>query len=238
MAWLLGKGQAEGPGLHTLPHQGAHLFDLLGAGLAALALVAHDIVAHRAVANQHAYIHSEALVDGVHVFAHGLPSHIHRLKGLHGNGFDVGEELLDALFAALAHRSQAERAVADDYGSRAVVAGEAAQRIPGHLGIVVAVRIDKSGSHHQTVRIDGALGRAAQLADLGDLAVANADVGAEGWRARSINHPTVLNQEIKAHLRLLLWRQCNSLELPQWERPPFYLFFLVPPSKHSLCHSV
>ena len=44
----------------------------------ALAVIAHDIVAQRRVADQRAGIHAQALVQLVHVLPHGLPIHVDR----------------------------------------------------------------------------------------------------------------------------------------------------------------
>ena len=48
---------------------------------------------------------------------------------------------------------------------------ERAERVPGDLGIVMAVIIDKTGSDGATLGIDRARRSAAQLTDVDDLAV-------------------------------------------------------------------
>ena len=87
------------------------------------------------------------------------------LQHLHGNGFDVGEKLGQAGLPATAHRRQGQGTIADDDGGGAVIAGEGAQRVPGHLGIIVAVIIDEAGRDHEAVGINGARGGVPQFAD-------------------------------------------------------------------------
>ena len=95
------------------------------------------------------------------------------LQHLHGNGFDVGQKLGQPGRLATAHRRQRQGAIADDDGGGAVIAGEGAQRVPGHLRIIVAVIIDEAGRDHQAVGINGARGGIAQFADRDNFAVAD-----------------------------------------------------------------
>ena len=164
VAPIFRHGQPQRPGRHAIAHDAAHGLDLVRRGGAALAVVAHDVMAHRRMTDERAHIHPQTLVEGVHVLGHRFPGHIDGAQHLHGNGFDVGQKLGQPLFAAAAHRRQGQRAVADDHRGGAVIAGEGAQRIPGHLGIIVAMIIDKPRRHHQAIGIDGARGGAAQFA--------------------------------------------------------------------------
>src|SRR5690242_17602284 len=61
------------------------------------------------------------------------------------------------------------------------------------------VRIDETRRHHQAVGIDGAFGAVLDLADLGDLAVRDRDIGPVALRAAAIDHGAVLDDEIVAH---------------------------------------
>ena len=97
MAGAEGKRQAQRAGFDGFPDVALHLLDFARGGVAALALVAHDVVADRRVADNGADVHAEALVDGVEIFAEGLPGHVHGLQRVHGDGFNVGEEFRDAL---------------------------------------------------------------------------------------------------------------------------------------------
>ena len=85
-----------------------------------------------------------------------FPGHLDGVQHLHGNRFDIGEKLGEAGLTAPAHRRQGQGTIADDDGGRAMIAGEGAQRVPGHLRIIVAMIIDKAGRDHEAVGIDGA----------------------------------------------------------------------------------
>jgi hypothetical protein len=145
------------------------------------------------MADEVAHIHPQTLVEGVHVLTDRFPAHIDGAQHLHGNGFDIGEELGQPFFVAPAHRRQGQRAVADDHRRGAVITGEAAHRIPGHLRIIVAMVIDEPRGHHQAVGINGARGRPAQFAGGDNFTVGDSHVPSESGHSRAIDHATVLD---------------------------------------------
>ena len=85
---------------------------------------------------------------------------------------------MSQLLAARAHRREADAAVAHDDRGDAVPARRREQRIPADLAVVVGVDVDEAGRDQQPVGVDRAPGRSAgQIADLGDDAVVDRDVG-------------------------------------------------------------
>src|SRR5262249_24538626 len=74
--------------------------------------------------------------------------------------------------------------------------------------VVVSVRIDEARRDDQPVRVDGAPGAFRDLADLGDLAVGDGDVGPIARRTGSIDHGAVLDDEVVAHRRILPEKLC------------------------------
>src|SRR5260370_29395960 len=79
------------------------------------------------------------------------------------------------------------------------MAGVGAQRVPGDLGIVVAVVVDKPGRDGTAVGVDRPLGRTAQFADLDDLSVFDRDIAAESRHPRAIDDAAVTDQQIIRH---------------------------------------
>jgi hypothetical protein len=185
--------QPQRPVLQALADNAAHRVDLLRRGGTALALVAHDVIAHGRMADEVPHVHPKLLVEGGHVLPDRFPAHIDGVQHLHGNGFHVGKKLGQPGRLAGADRRQRQRAIADDDGGGAVVAGEGAQRVPGHLRIIVAVIIDEAGGDHQAIGINGARRRIPEFADRDNLAVGDPDIAAEGGHAGAIDDAPVLD---------------------------------------------
>jgi hypothetical protein len=85
-----------------------------------------------------------------------------------------------------------------------VIAGKGAQRIPGHLRIIVAVIIDEAGGDHEAIGINGARRGVPQFANCDNFAVGDRDIAAEGRHAGAIDDSTILNHEIIRHRLFLL----------------------------------
>ena len=64
---------------------------------------------------------------------------------------------------------------------------EGAQRVPGDLGVEMAVVVDKAGRHGAALGVDRAPGGAGELAELDDLAVLDPDIAAEGRHPRAVD---------------------------------------------------
>jgi hypothetical protein len=118
--------EAERAGLHAAAHDVLHRLDLRLGGARLLAVVAHHVVAHRGVADQVADIDAEPLVELVHVLRDRLPVEIDGLEHRHRDRFDIGEEFGEPLLMPLAHRREAQRAIAEDHRRRAVLGREGA----------------------------------------------------------------------------------------------------------------
>lgn len=61
------------------------------------------------------------------------------------------------------------------------------------------MRIDEAWRHHEAVRVDGAFAALAHLADFGDLAARDRDVGLVARLARAVDDEAVPDDEIVAH---------------------------------------
>src|SRR6516164_4829009 len=81
---------------------------------------------------------------------------------------------------------------------------EGAQRVPGDLGIIMAVIIDKAGGDGAAIGVDRARRSAAQLTDVDDLAVLDADIAAERRHPRTVDDQSIFDQQIIRHRFLLL----------------------------------
>ena len=192
--------QSERAGLERLAHQAAHRFQLLGLRLALGARLAHGVEPHRGVTDQRADVDAEPAAYRLHVLREALPRPRHAgLQDVHRDRLDVGQHAGQLLALVLLHRRQRQRAVADDDGGGAVVAGERAQRVPQHLGVVVAVVVHEPRGDHTAVGLDHAPRRAVEPSELGDLAPHHADIAVEARPTGAIDDATVLDQEVKGH---------------------------------------
>ena len=133
------------------------------------------------------------LVEGGHVLPDRFPAHLDGVEHLHGNGFDVGQKLGQPGRLPRAHWRQRQGAIADDHGGGPVIAGKGAQRVPGHLRIIVAMVIDEARRDHQAVGINGARRRVAQFAQRDNLAVGDRHIAAKGRHAGAIDDATILD---------------------------------------------
>ena len=85
--------KTERAGAHAVAHDVLHGGDLGVRRRALLALVAHDIVADRGVADEIADIDPEIAVEFVDVLRHRFPVEIDGAQHLHRDRFDIGQEL-------------------------------------------------------------------------------------------------------------------------------------------------
>ena len=199
MALVARHREAERARFHAVAHDVLHLFEFgIGRG-AFLALVIHDVVAHRGVADQRPDIDAQIAVEPLHVLRERFPIDFHRAEHLHRDRLDIGEEFGHPLFLALLHRGEGEGAIADHDAGRAMVAGEGAERVPGDLRIVMAMIVDKAGADHSAFYVDRLAGRAGQFAHLDDLAVLDRDIAVKGGHARAVDDPAVLDQDVIRH---------------------------------------
>ena len=75
-----------------------------------------------------------------------------------------------------------------------------AERVPEHLGVVVAVVVDEPGRDHPSVGLDDPPGGAVQPSQLHDLAVGDADVAVEGGPAGAVDDAAVLDEQVVGHV--------------------------------------
>src|SRR5882724_8858900 len=97
---------------------------------------------------------------------------------------------------------------------------EGAQRVPGDLRVVMAVIVDKAGRDGAALGVDRAPRRTAQLTDVDDPAVLDADIAPERGHPRAVDNKTIPDQQIIPHRFFLstVWvasrssfLQCGSL---------------------------
>src|SRR5206468_10934761 len=99
-----------------------------------------------------------------------------------------------------------------DDGGRAVVAGVGAERIPQHLGVVVAVVVHEARRDDPPVGLDDLARRAAQATELDDLAAGYRDIAVEGGAAGAVDDASVLDQQVVGHAALLSWIELTDAE--------------------------
>src|SRR5215831_16067124 len=95
-------------------------------------------------------------------------------------------------------RSKPEPTIAERHRSNSVPAAGGAVRVPVDLRIIVGMEINKPGGHNQPAGINHLGGIAAvKAANLGDLAILDANVGTVPRHACAIYHCPASDQSIK-----------------------------------------
>ena len=85
-------------------------------------------------------------------------------------------------WSRLAHRGEADAAIAEQDGGDAMPGGRREHRVPGRLAIVMGVDIDPAGGDKLAVGLDVPLGRPGLAADLREPVAIDRDVAGEGSR--------------------------------------------------------
>jgi hypothetical protein len=192
--------ESQGPRFQSLADDPPHDLELGAGGRAIGAVLAHGIEPDGRVAHQRADIHAEPAPDGGHVVRERLPRPRHAgLEHVHRYGLDVREHPGELLAGLGLDRRQGERAVADDHGGGAVVAGVGAQGIPRHLGVVVAVIVDEARRDDPPVRLDDLARGAPEAPQLRNLPPGHGDVAVEGGPPRAIDDASVLDEQVVTH---------------------------------------
>lgn len=193
-------GKAAAAGIHRLVEQPAHLAGLGIGGLAFLGLL-HPHHPGQQRSQRHIRKDVDALgtaIDAVEEFGKGDP--VPRQPGLHrriGNRFHARHGQHRALAILGMHRGEAEAAVADYNRSDPVPTGNRTVGIPEQLGVIVGVKVDKSGRDNRAGCVDDALGSVARKPpDLGDLAVLDPDIGAEPRHPGPVDYQSIPDDRI------------------------------------------
>ena len=171
--------EAQRTGLQALAHDRVHALDVLGgSGLVARTALPHHVGAHGTVGNVCTDIDGQGrTLEGVEIFGEGLPIPLNAL------GQRRTRDVLHAFhqpyqpLAALGRsRCKAHAAVAKDRGRHAVPAGGQQMRIPGGLGVVVGVDVDKARRHPAAAGIDLARCRAEARPDFAHATFVDGDI--------------------------------------------------------------
>ena len=118
------------------------------------------------------------------------------LQYLEWNSLDI-DEIAGRDVARLGPaRRDAYAAIAHDHRGHAVPQRRRDRRVPADLRVIMGVRVDKAGRDDAAGRIDDLACAVLHLADLGDLAVRDRDIGLTPRRPRAVDHRSVLDQQI------------------------------------------
>ena len=114
-----------------------------------------------------------------------------------GDVFDAFHQLDQAVMVVGAHRGETDAAVAHHRGGHAVQARGLHAAGPGGLAVVMGVDVDEAGGHQAAAGVDLLGAAAGQVANLGDSAVADADVGLAQFAAQAIGQRAAANDQIE-----------------------------------------
>ena len=139
-------------------------------------------------------------VDGVEKLRERLPmpgqpvDHHHARDVLHA-GHHVDEDVV--IFGAAG--CEADAAVAHHRGGDAVRGGRDQPIRPDRLAVVVGVQVDETGGDEKAGRVDLAHPGLADVSDGDHHAVADGDVGDEGFAPEAVDHGAAANDQVKGH---------------------------------------
>src|SRR6266852_5080223 len=93
---------------------------------------------------------------------------------------------------------EAEAAIADYDRRDAVPARHRAVRVPEELGVIMGVQIDEAGRDVKSARVDHLFGlMRLKVAELGDLAVLDPDIGPVAWHPSAVDDRTASDDQIE-----------------------------------------
>ena len=212
----IGGSEAERAVIQSLTQQRLHLGDIVRRGrLAPHRALAHHIEPERIVRHLHADIHRAGdAVDGVDILAHCLPFPGDALmKRGAGDVLHPLHQRDQCLAVAAARGGEADSAIPHDRGGDAVVGRGQHGIVPRNLPVIMGVNVDEAGRDERAVGSDFTRGGGGDLADFGNHAAADPDVGAESRAPRAINHFPASDDDIQhCHLSLgLLVKDCMTV---------------------------
>ena len=173
-------GEAEGAGAHGVARQIGHRRDVVGCRrLTCRAALAHHVQAERAVGDLGAEVDvAGPLVEVVEVLGEGLPrprqAFVQRRAG---DVLDALHQLDQPLVIGRADGGEADAAVAHHDRGDAVPARRRQLDVPRRLAVVVGVDVDEPGRDEGAVGVELAAAAPVDVADGGDDAVVDGDVG-------------------------------------------------------------
>src|SRR5580658_2391870 len=200
-----GQGDADGAGIHGLVDQAVHFGHFSRGGPAGLRSIdSHDIdeqrVQRQITENIDAF---RQLLHPSQVFGKALPVPGQR-RALVGNGDLLRrlQHLHGAFDVARPDRGNAESAIRVHNGCDSILSRVGAIRIPEERNVVVRMLRHMARRNDLALRIDDLLRLpVSQLADGGDLAVSNADIGVEGGAAGAVDHPSAADDGVESRHR-------------------------------------
>ena len=96
----------------------------------------------------------------------------------------------------LAHRREADAAIAEQDRRDAMPRRRRQHRVPGRLAVVMGVDIDPAGRDQQAVRVDLALRRPGLAADRGDPAAIDRNVAGKGFAPGAVDDGAAANDDV------------------------------------------
>ena len=185
---------AQGAAFHGIEHQALHLLHFRAGGLALHRFFAHGMMAHGDMTDQAADVDADLAFEVVEILAVAMPVPFDALFERDARDrFDAHEAFDDGVFDTLPDRRQGQPAVAHHHRGHAVLRLAGAVGVPKHLRVEMGMMVDESRRNREAAGIDS-FGRSLfDLADFGNLAVLNPDIGNIRRQARPIDHAPTAN---------------------------------------------
>ena len=134
--------------------------------------------------------------NGIQIFRKGLPVEGNARGHDHlGDVFDTLHEFDRHIPLMIAHRRETDSAVSHDHGRDTVVRRRHQPIFPGDLTIVLGVDIDEAGRHQMSGGVDLLATAAGELADCGDAAVFDRDIGVKWICAAAVENSAIPDDE-------------------------------------------
>ena len=167
-------------------------------GRTARGVLAHDDASDGRVTDHEPDVGPDLPVQATEVLARRLPAPRHaRFERFEGHAFHPGQHFRQVIAGIRSHGGDGEAAIPGDHRGHAVHQGRTEVGIPEHLGVVVGVDVDESGSHDAAIGSDHPVGRVLEGPDANDAPSLYTDVGRPSGCARPVDDSSARDRQVE-----------------------------------------
>ena len=193
------RRKAERTGFDRITHEDAHFGNFsIGCRFALRAAITHHIDAQRAVRNLRGHVNvARAGFQYVEIIAEAFPIPCEALGQRRArNVFDAFHQADQRVVVLLAHRREADAAIAHDHRCRAMNGRRRHALVPCRLTIVMRVNIDPARRHEMPARVDLFAARGAHVAHRDDHAFVDGHIRLARRVARAVDQCAATDNNI------------------------------------------
>ena len=208
------RGEPDSASVDGVRDHIRHLLAFVVGSLLFHGAFAHDVEAHRAVADHAGDVDCGIQpFDGVEIAAVVLPIPGQpRENGVLGDVLDGLHHRREKLDVVRLARREGDAAVAEQRRGDAVPANRGQRRVPADLRVQVGVQVHEPRGHRKTLGVDLLLPLAVDLADGGDQSVVDRQVAGYRTRAGSVDEFAATNHDVMCHWVLRISSRSRPLD--------------------------